>query len=161
MSLSWPGVSKKVINRPVPSQRTCILVLNPPRLRPSASNSALLFLPQPHVGEHALLWSRWNGLPNPHCSQHPMQSVTRQTSWPRCPTCASVENGCRSLSTCHIVLAYLATVRQFAAPTTSHSGVLGDLALVVLVLFLLSGATAQSAPIVHWLGRLGFPWQPV
>src|SRR5256885_1234890 len=36
---SWrsPGVSTKVIGLPLPSQRTWILVENPPRLRPNAS----------------------------------------------------------------------------------------------------------------------------
>jgi len=161
MSLSWPGVSKKVINLPVPSQRTCILVVNPPRLRPKASASALLFLLQQHVGEHELWWSRWNGLPNPHCSQRPRQSATRQTSCPRCLPCASVESGYRSLSTSHIVLAYLATVHPCAAPKSCHSGVVDGLALVVHVLFLISGATVLCAPIVHWLGRHGFPCRPV
>lgn len=45
ISLSCPGVSKKVINLPVPSQRKWILVLKPPRLSPNASCSALLFCP--------------------------------------------------------------------------------------------------------------------
>ena len=161
MSLSWPGVSKKVISLPIPSQRMCILVVNPPRLRPKASSSALLFLLQQHVGEPKPWSSRWNGLPSPHYSQHPRRFATRQTSCPRHLTCASVENGYRSLSIYHIVLAYLAMVRQFVRPRSYRSRVVDDLVLAFLVLYLLLGAILLSAPIVHWLGRHDFPCRPV
>src|SRR5207237_4460641 len=51
---SWlsPGVSTKVIGLPLPSQRTWILVENPPLLLPKASACRSPLLPQHRAGEH-------------------------------------------------------------------------------------------------------------
>ena len=63
-SCCWPGVSTKVMMRPLPSTRTWSLVLNPPRLRPKASLSGLLFLPLPRAGARAQPCHRQSVLPN-------------------------------------------------------------------------------------------------
>src|SRR5215216_1727469 len=51
---SWrsPEVSTNVIGLPLPSHRTWILVENPPRLRPSASDCGSPLLPRLRAGEH-------------------------------------------------------------------------------------------------------------
>ena len=54
-SCCCPGVSANVTGLPSPSHRTCILVENPPWLRPNASFSGSPLLHQPRAGGHA----RW------------------------------------------------------------------------------------------------------
>ena len=57
-SCCWPGVSTKQTGLPLPSHRTCILVLNPPLLQPKASSVGLVgfsgspFLHLRRSGEH-------------------------------------------------------------------------------------------------------------
>src|SRR5437870_2851495 len=63
-SCCWPGVSTKVIGLPLPSHRICILVLNPPLLRPNASFSASPLLRQQHADGRVLPCRPRSGLPN-------------------------------------------------------------------------------------------------
>ena len=65
VSCCCPGVRTRVISLPLPSARTCSLVLNPPRLRPRASSFAESpLLPQQHAGGLAPRCHRRNALPN-------------------------------------------------------------------------------------------------
>lgn len=161
MSLSWPGVSRKVINLPWFSQRMWIFVLNPPRLRPRASATALLFLPRQHAGELAPSWSQCNGSPNRRCSLDQAGSATERIFAPKFQTCANVESGCRSSSTFHIFQAGHAMVLQSAKPITCHSRFAGDPPQVAQFSASAAGAALSVAPIVRSLSRLGFPWRPV
>jgi hypothetical protein len=63
-SCRCPGVSTRVISGPPPSARRWTVGLNPPRLRPRASDSASLFWPQPRVGGLGPSCHRYNGRPN-------------------------------------------------------------------------------------------------
>ena len=131
MSLSCPGVSRKVINLPWFSQRMWIFVLIPPRLRPKASASALLFLPRQHAGVLAPWLSRCNGSPNQRCSPDQAGSAAERIVAPIFPTCANVESGCTPLSIFHIFLADPAMVLLCVRSTTWHSRFAGDLPQVV------------------------------
>ena len=52
-SCASPGVSSNTTGLPLPSQRTCILVENPPWLRLKASESGSPFRPQRRAHQHA------------------------------------------------------------------------------------------------------------
>ena len=161
ISLSCPGVSRKVINLPWFSQRMWIFVLNPPRLRPKASASALLFLPRQHAGELAPLSSQCNGSPNQRCSLDQAGSASEQRYAPTFPTCSNAESGCTRSSTFHIFQASLAMALQCARPITCRSRFSGDPPQVVPFWASAAGAAVLDAPIVHSSSRLGFPWRPV
>ena len=83
-SASWPGVKTREIGLPPPSARVCTLVLNPPRLRPKASASGVVFLPQRHVDERELLSHPQNALPSrvPRSGHLPL--AARPAPGPRC-----------------------------------------------------------------------------
>ena len=161
MSLSCPGVSRKVINLPWFSQRMWIFVLNPPRLRPKASASALLFLPRQHVDGPAPSSSQCNGFPNRRCFLDQAGSATERISAPKFQTCANVESGCKWSSTFHISQAGHAMALQCARPTTCHSRSAGDPPQVARYSASAAGAALSHAPIVHSSSRLDFPWRPV
>lgn len=64
-SCCCPGVKTSVISLPLPSARTCTLVLNPPWLRPRASSFAgSPFLPQQRAGGLSPRCHRHSVLPN-------------------------------------------------------------------------------------------------
>jgi len=149
MSDSWPGVSKKVINLPLPSQRIWILVVKPPRLRPKASASALLFLLQQHVDGLARSSSQQSGSPNQHCFPAPGSSASRKTSCSTLLTCANAEIGCKWLSTSHTAPAYLSKVLLFVAPIKCRSGFAGDPVMDGRGWACSLGAVPSNAPIAH------------
>lgn len=119
-SCRCPGVSTKAINLPSPSTRTCSLVLNPPRLRPNASASALLFLPPLRADGRGSPSHPRSELPNPLCPLRRPDAATQPKSDPRCRPCASAGSGCTRSSTCRIALADPATARPSAQSTASH-----------------------------------------
>lgn len=94
-SCASPGVSTNVIGLPLPSQRTCILVDNPPRLLPKACSEGSVgfdwspFLPQRRAGEHVRWSYLQSGLSTPPHHQNWHLSVARQVSCPRYPLYAS------------------------------------------------------------------------
>src|SRR5207249_1464147 len=86
-TVSWrsPRVSMKVIGLPLPSQRTCILVENPPRLRPNASFCGSPLLPRLRAGEHVSRSYHRSGFPT--LSDHWHRRLVVSSS--HC-TCASI-----------------------------------------------------------------------
>jgi hypothetical protein len=107
-SCASPGVSSKTTGLPLPSHRTCILVENPPWLRPSASSlgstgSSVLgspFLPQLHAGEHVRRSYLRSGFPTQQVLWYRHLSAPQQGFGPRCLPYASDRSGrtlfCRS-----------------------------------------------------------------
>lgn len=158
ISCCWPGVSAKVSNRPFPSARTCSLVPKPPRLRPNASASGVLFLPLRHVGGHELSSHPRNGVPN---SVHPVGLpgfAVRPVLSSILPFSASAESGCTPSSIFHIVLVNLAKALQFAKSRVSH--LVPFDARVPVAPFLVSAVAGVvlSVPIVRSLVRLYRSW---
>jgi hypothetical protein len=116
----WPGVKTSVINLPWRSVRRWTLVLNPPWLRPSASASAVVFLPLPRADAHAQWCRRGSGLPNRCDCPHPLRFVTVPKSDPRCLLLASARSGWQPLTSTHTVPAYLAKVLPYGVSIRCH-----------------------------------------
>jgi hypothetical protein len=115
---SWrcPAVKSRVMGLPWPSARTWTLVLNPPRPRPNASASAVVFLPQLHVGGRARWCHPQSAPPNPARSGHPLRPVIEPVSAPRCQPSAIGRSDWTLLSTFRTFLVGHARGRLFAAP---------------------------------------------
>jgi hypothetical protein len=161
MSCCCPGVSKKVTNFPIPSARTCSFVLNPPRLRPKASVSGSLFLPQQHVDGLARWLSRRSGSPSPHFRRNPPAPAHLSRCDPTHQLFASVENGCKRSSTFHIARVSLAKEPLFLGPTRCRLEPYGDRVPDGPYEVFEKVRTDTIVPIVHWISRLGFPWRQV
>ena len=116
---SWrcPAVNTRLIGLPWPSARRWILVLNPPRPRPSASASGVVFLPQPHAGGLEQSCHPQSGFPNQVRPARRLQPVTEPEYGPRCQPSASGRSGWTRWSTCHTVLVGRARGHLCAAPT--------------------------------------------
>lgn len=157
MSCCCPGVRAKVSNRPFPPARTCSLVPKPPRLRPNASASGVLFLPPLHVDWHELSSHLRNGVPSSVRLVDLPTSVSRLTraSTPR--VSASVEIDCTRLSICRIARASLARALQFARSTRCRSALCDVRAPVDRFAASAAVAVARSFPIVRSLVRLDTP----
>ncbi len=153
-SCCWPGVSTNVINLPWPSTRTWILVLNPPRLRPKASASAVLFLPPQRAGGHAPPTHPQNGCPSPtrHVGR-PAPGARSAFVSTRRPY-ASAETDCIHWSISRSVPANRATVLLYAQPTASHSPSSDGHALGGLCSVFGVAASLSAAPIVRLLVRV-------
>ena len=115
---SWrcPAVKSRVMGLPWPSARTWTLVLNPPRPRPNASASAVVFLPQLHVGGHARWCHPQSAPPNPARSGHPLRLAIEPVSAPRRQPSANGRSGWIPWSTFHTFLAGHAMGHLFATP---------------------------------------------
>jgi hypothetical protein len=121
-----PGVSTNVIGLPLPSQRTCILVDNPPLLLPNACSEGSggfvgsPFLPQQRAGEHA----RWSYLRtglsilSPHHHEH--LSEAQPVSCPRCRLYASDRSERLHSARGHSVQASLARKHRSYLSTGCH-----------------------------------------
>lgn len=126
ISCCWPGVSKKVIGLPWPSQRRWILVPKPPWLRPKASCSGVLFLPQPRADGRAQCSHPQNGSPNPPRPACPPAPAVRSAPDPTPRRPSSAGSGCTRSARVHNAQANHARVRRSARPTTSRSPSCGD-----------------------------------
>src|SRR5215210_142232 len=120
VSWHWPGVSTKVIGLPLPSQRTCTLVENPPRLLPKASCSGSPPLPQMRAGEHVSRSYQQSGLPILFGRWHQHLSVTRTISCPIYLAVASGRSARRPSSKSHSVRACLAREHRSCLSTGCH-----------------------------------------
>lgn len=123
VSCASPGVSSKTTGLPLPSHRTCILVQNPPWLRPKASLSGpdacspgfgSPFLPQQRAGEHA----RWSylrsGFPTRLGLWYQRPSAPQQEFGPRYQRCAIGRSERTPFCTNRIVLASPPKERLFS-----------------------------------------------
>lgn len=119
-SWRWPGVSTRAIGLPWPSARTWTFVLKPPRLRPSASASGVVFLPQRHVGGHGQSNRRQSGLPSPVRPEHRPQPATAPKHAPRCRPFANDRSDSTPWSIYHTVRAGLAREHLSAVSKGSH-----------------------------------------
>lgn len=146
-----------VINLPLPSARRWTLVLKPPRLRPNASvaGSPLLYLP--HAGVHGQRCRLHSVSPSPTRPPHPSLAARRQRWRPRCPPCASVENGCTPLTRNHTAPADPATVLQCAAPTRCRSRSAGGPLPVARSVLSAAATAAPAAPTARLSVRVFVP----
>jgi hypothetical protein len=139
---------------PLPSQRMCIFVLNPPRERPSFSSSAPLFFHQLRVGGRGSLFHQRNEPPNQAflVRQRLLVDVLRfdsrfqlfaigKTLWPHS-------------ATFHNVLVYPATVRLFSVSKECHSQLCGGHYLASLLVAFLVVVTVLTSPTVRCLSLL-------
>ena len=125
-SCCCPGVSSNITGLPLPSHRTCILVENPPWLRPNASSSGLVgfcgspFLPRLSAGEHA----RWSYLCNELSTQprlrHQHLSAPGPVSFPTLPAWSSDRSGWRPSARGQIAQVNLARERQSCLSKAYH-----------------------------------------
>ena len=161
MSCRWPGVSKKVINLPIPSARTCSFVLKPPRLRPKASVSGSLFLPRQHADGHARWLSRRSGSPSPHSRLDPPAPARLSRCDPTPQLSASVETGCKPSSIFHTARVDPAREPRSLAPTRCRLEPYDDRAQDGPYEVSEEAGMVVIVPIVHWSSRLGFPWRQV
>jgi hypothetical protein len=119
-SWRWPGVSTRVRGLPRPSARTCTFVLKPPRLRPSASASGVVFLPQRHADGHGQSSRPRSGLPSPvHPGHHPRPAIAPKGA-SRYRSSASGRNDSPPCSIYHTVRAGLARERLSAVSKGFH-----------------------------------------
>jgi hypothetical protein len=88
---SWrcPGVRMTVMSWPFPSARRWTWVLNPPRLRPRASDAGSLFLPQPRVGGLGSWCHRHHGGPSSVGQRHRLALAPLPRAGSRCPPAAN------------------------------------------------------------------------
>jgi len=91
---SWhsPGVSTYVIGLPLPSHRTCTLVLNPPLLLPKASITGSPFLPRLRADEHVSRSYLRSGFPTLSRLWYQRLSATQPTACPICLVDANDRN---------------------------------------------------------------------
>ena len=160
ISCCWPGVSAKVSNRPFPSARTCSLVPKPPRLRPNASASGVLFLPLLHAGGHELSFHPRNGIPNSVRPVDVPEFATRLIPASRLRSSASVESDYTRSSISHTVPEGLARAPQFAKSRESHLASSGVRALDARFVVSAVGDVVRSFPIVHSPIHL-CSWRPI
>jgi hypothetical protein len=161
MSCCCPGVSKNVNNLPLPSARTWIFVVNPPRLRPKASASGVLFLPLQHVDGHAQSYHLQIEPPNPTALADRLATEVRIKLAATPPSFSNVENDCTPSSISRNALASLARVIRCAISTRYHlagcgvrgKDVLSTVSAVVIVV--------RSFPIVRLIVRLYRPCSPL
>lgn len=150
-SCCWPGVKTKVINFPLPSTRTWILVLSPPRPRPKASASGELFLPPPRVGGLAQSSHPQNGSPSSTRRAGRRSSEARSRGVPTRPPYANAETGCKRWSISHSAPANPARAHPFAQSTASHSPSSDGRATVVRCSVFPAAANFSAAPTVRQL----------
>lgn len=119
---SWrcPAVSTRLSGLPWPSARRWILVLNPPRPRPSTSASGLVFLPQRHAGGRAQSCHPRSGSPNPVHRARRLQPVAEPEYGPRCRPSASGRSGWTRWSIFHTALASRARGHLCVTPRGCH-----------------------------------------
>lgn len=156
-SCCWPGVKTKGINFPLPSTRTWILVLSPPRPRPKASAFGELFLPPPHVDEHAQLNHPQNGFPSSTRRADRPSSEARSTGEPTRPPYANAESGCKRWPISRSALANPARAHPFAQSTASHSPSSDGRAQVVRCSVFPAVASFSAAPTVRRLVHVVCP----
>jgi hypothetical protein len=160
-SCCWPGVRTKVIKCPLPATRIWIFVLNPPRLRPSASASAQLFSPLPHVGGLARLSHPRSGSPSRFSQPHLLPAATQTISGPKCLPCASAENDCTRSAIFHIAPANLARVHRSWQSISSHLASSDDHSPDVPFVLSAVATPAVCVPTAHRLVRVVGSFQPV
>jgi hypothetical protein len=119
-SWRWPGVSTRVMGFPRPSARTWTFVLKPPRPRPNASASGVVFLPQPHAGGHGQSSRPRSEPPNLVRPGHHPQPVTAPKRAPRCQPSASGRSDLIQYSIYHTARADLAREHPFAVSKGFH-----------------------------------------
>lgn len=119
-SWRWPGVSTKVMGLPRPSARTWTFVLKPPRPRPSASASGVVFLPQRHVGGHGQSSRPRSEPPNLVRPGHRPQPVAAPKRAPRCQLSANGRSDLIQYSIYRTVRANLAREHPFALSKGFH-----------------------------------------
>lgn len=119
-SCRWPGVRTSVMSLPPPSARRWTLVLKPPWLRPSASASAPLFLPQRPAGGPAPPCHRQSGGPSRAVRRHPPAAGPPQRAGPRGPLGASARSGLPPSARRHSARANRARAPQCAGATRCH-----------------------------------------
>jgi hypothetical protein len=119
-SAAWPGVSTKVIGLPPPSARTCTFVLNPPRLRPKASASAVVFLPQRHVDERERSSHPQSALPSRAPLADPLPPAKQPAPGPRCLPPASGKIGWRPYPIFHTGWVGHARVHRYGGSKVCH-----------------------------------------
>ena len=122
-----PGVHPSVMSLPPPAARRWTLVLTPPWLRPSASASAPLFLPQRHAGGRVRSSHRQNGGSSRGGLPHRPAAGRRQKAGPRCRPGASGKNGSRPSARRHSALANHAKAPRCGGATGGHEACDGDL----------------------------------
>lgn len=148
-SCCWPGVRTKAINWPLPSTRTWILVLNPPRPRPKASACGVLFLPPRRVGGRGQSTHPQSVSPSSVRYAGRLAAATRSRGVPTRPPSASAENDCKHWAISRNVRVSRARARPFALSTASRSPSSGGRATVALCLASGAAASLSAAPTVR------------
>ena len=127
VSCRWPGVNRITIGLPFPSARMWTLVLNPPRLRPSASVSGSPLLHPQRAG----VLARWSHprsvLPSPvGFPRQPLLGL-RRIPCPKYQPSASDRIDSLPSTRNHIAQEGLSMGLPSAIPTVCHSGRVDDL----------------------------------
>ena len=156
-SCCWPGVSVNVTGLPAPSHRTCILVENPPWLRPNASFSGSPLLHQLRAGERARRCYLRSGRPTLSSLRHRLASVAPKGCGPTLLPYASGRSERITSSTSRSVQAspakeHLSSLSIGCRSALFSSRCLGGLSSVSAV-----GAEAPASPTAHRLAHVFVP----
>jgi len=154
VSCRWPGVSRMTIGLPFLSALMWTLVLNPPRLLPSASVSGSPPLHPQRAGVLVLCCRPRNALPSPVGSPHQLLLGLRQTLGPRHLPSASDRIDLLPSTRNRIAQAGLSMARPSAIPTVCHSVCDDDLLTAGPFSVSAVEATVPVAPTVCLLGLL-------
>jgi hypothetical protein len=119
-SCRWPGGRRNVMSLPPLSARTCTVVLNPPRRRPSASPAGSLFWPPPRADAPAPWCHRRSALPSRSCPPHRPGFVLPPRYAPNSRLCATARNGWPPWTRGHSAQANPARERRCAESTRGH-----------------------------------------
>ena len=156
-SCCWPGVSTNVTGLPAPSQRTCILVENPPWLLPNASFSGSPFLHRLRAGEHEQRCYLRSGRPTLSSLRRLLVAVTPKVSGPILLLLANGRSDLRSSSKSRSVQASPARERLFWLSKVSRSALFASRCLGGPSLVSGVGAVAVAVPTVRQLAHVFVP----
>lgn len=150
-SCRWPGVSKNVTGLPCPSQRTWILVENPPWLLPKASFSGSPLLHRLRADVLARRCYLRSGRPTLSCLVHLPVAVTPRGYDPTLLPLASGRSDLILFSRSHSVRASLAREHPSLLSRVCRSVLFASHCLGGLLLVSVAGAKAVAAPTAHQL----------
>jgi hypothetical protein len=165
-SCCWPGVSANVTGLPAPSHLTCILVENPPWLRPKASFRGSPLLHRLRAGEHVRLCYLRSGRPTcylrsgrPTLSslRHRPAAVARQVFGPTLLPLASGRSEKITSSRSRSVQASPAREHRSVLSRVCHSALSVGRCRVDLLSVFAVGAAASAVPTVHQLAHVFVP----
>src|SRR5882724_10638200 len=154
-SCRCPGVRARVISWPPPAARRWTVVLKPPRLRPKASDSGSLLLPQPQADGLGSWCHRDHGYPSSAGHGRRLGLAPPRRAAPRCQPAASDRSDWRRCATDHSVRADPATGPRCAESRACRGGCVDDRQPAGRSWVFVEGAAVGAAPSACWSNRLG------